>query len=103
MKWPTKEKVWKALEKWALRLKKNENVCRIGVFGSYSRNDAGVGSDLDVVIILRQTDKPFYRRGTEFYPLDFPVPVDLLVYNEKEWQKMEKEGKRITKEVIWII
>ena len=75
---------------------------RIGIFGSYASQREGVGSDLDVVIIVKRSNEPFERRGAFFYPLDFPVPVDLLVYTEEEWKKLEEEGLRITKEIRWL-
>ncbi len=81
---------------------KDPLVLRIGIFGSYASQKEGVGSDLDVVILVKRSNESFERRGIRFYPLDFPVPVDLLVYTEEEWKKLEKEGRRITKEVRWL-
>lgn len=86
MKWPDKEKVLQALSEWKrTNCKNNENIVSIGYFGSYARNDSGVGSDLDLVIIVKKSDKPFEKRGIEWDLSSIPVPVDLLVYTQKEW------------------
>jgi predicted nucleotidyltransferase len=36
-------------------------VVRVGYFGSYARGDWGVGSDLDLIIIVDRSDEPFAR------------------------------------------
>jgi hypothetical protein len=34
---------------------------------------------------------------------EIPVPVDLLIYTQKEWEDLERQGRRIVKEVEWLI
>ncbi len=43
----------------------------MGCFGSHARDDLGVGSDLDVVLRVRQAAKPFVRRAVRW---DLSVP-----------------------------
>jgi predicted nucleotidyltransferase len=74
---------------------------RIGYFGSIATGNWGVGSDLDLLVIVRDCKEPFERRGRAFDALGFPVPVDLLVYTEEEWQRITKEGKAL-KSVVWL-
>jgi predicted nucleotidyltransferase len=38
------------------------------VFGSYGRGDAGVGSDLDLLLVLRQCDLPLWERLPQWNP-----------------------------------
>ena len=51
LKWPRREEVEEALLSWVEKEKrKNPDILRIGVFGSYNTPFWGVGSDLDVVV-----------------------------------------------------
>lgn len=79
----------------------------MGYFGSYARGDWGVGSDLDVVLLLSACSDPPLRRALAYDTVTgFPVPVDLLVYTVDEWRQMEAgEGafaRRMVAEVVWI-
>jgi predicted nucleotidyltransferase len=82
------------------------DVLRVGYFGSYARGDWSVGSDLDLVVIVADTDRPFEKRGLEFDTTVLPVPTDLLVYKKSEWDTMlKKEGgflDSVRKETIWV-
>ena len=106
LKWPNAEVVIKFLKQWAEKIAlNNPDVLKIGFFGSYARGNWGVGSDLDVILILKHCEKPFERRGLLFDTLSFPVPVDLLVYTQEEWRKLLEEkgfAENIKKEIIWI-
>ena len=106
MKWPSKETVVDALVKWSEVLKGDSNILSIGYFGSYVRGDNGVGSDLDVIIIMEDSKVPFGKRGIEWDLAMLPVPVDLLIYTLDEWNKLKKEPscfiKRLREEVRWI-
>ena len=54
LKWPDAQTVDKAVRRWAEDIHQNrKDVLRIGYFGSYARGDWGVGSDLDLIIILK--------------------------------------------------
>ena len=66
LKWPNDKEVVSALLHWASEVERaDKNICMIGYFGSYARGDWGVGSDLDVIIVLESSQQPFERRGTE--------------------------------------
>lgn len=107
MKWPRKKEVEKSLNDWSVKLiKERDDVTRIGYFGSYAKGNWGVGSDLDLIVILEESDEPFERRGIGFDTSSIPVPTELLVYTRKEWKKMKEEKSRfyrtVSPEVIWI-
>ena len=90
LRWPDAATVTAALRRWADEAaRRRSDVVRIGYFGSYARGNWGVGSDLDVVIVLEDSELPFERRGVEWDTFALPVPVDLLVYTEDEWRAME--------------
>lgn len=105
--WPDRQAVVKALVKWAQEMvQKHPNLLRVGYFGSYARGDWGVGSDLDVILIVKTIDAPFERRnvGWDFFSL--PLPVDVLVYTPQEWEALCKQkgfGARLAREVVWVI
>jgi hypothetical protein len=63
LKWPDRGQVDGAVRAWAACLATAyHELVRAGYFGSYARNDWGVGSDIDLVLVVRESDKPFERR-----------------------------------------
>jgi predicted nucleotidyltransferase len=51
-----------ALRRWTKKaMRDRDDVLRIGYYGSYGRGDWGVGSDLDLIIILADSDQPCDR------------------------------------------
>ena len=76
----------------------------IGYFGSYARGDRGVGSDLDLVIIVESSKLPFERRAAEWDATSLPVPADVLVYTASEWQPTADSPflQRLQRETIWV-
>jgi uncharacterized protein len=105
LKWPDAQTVVGALRAWASALARSRpEVLRIGYCGSYARGDWGVGSDLDVVIILSHPlDVAEYTGAWDDTVL--PVPVDWLVYTADEWQALT-DGLRAThvlrSETVWV-
>ena len=62
--WPKREAVHRALHAWAKDLaEEQKNLLAVGYFGSYARGDYGVGSDLDLVVLLTHSDEPPERRA----------------------------------------
>ena len=65
--WPDAATVLRAFREWTATVTRTRpEVERIGCIGSYARGDWGVGSDLDVVIVVGQAALPFARRSTEW-------------------------------------
>jgi predicted nucleotidyltransferase len=106
LKWPNKQVVDSAVRLWAEKVSgERENVQMIGYFGSYARDDWGVGSDLDIIVILDRSNKTMERRAADWDTSELPVPSDLLIYTTEEWQKMKDNGRFGTilmKEAVWI-
>ena len=79
---------------------------RLGYFGSYARGDWGVGSDLDLIAIVRDTDTPFERRALTWDLNALPIPAELVVYTQKEWEKLMREHSRfadtLSREAVWV-
>ena len=106
LKWPNKQVVDSAVRIWAEKVSaEREDVRKIGYFGSYARGDWGVGSDLDIVVILDRSDKPMERRAVDWDTTELPVPSDLLIYTIDEWEKLRdagRLGRTLTREAVWI-
>jgi hypothetical protein len=94
LKWPDLEQVRAAVTEWARALvSTDERVSSIGYAGSYARGDWGVGSDVDLIILVRETEAPFTERARSFDATRLPVPADVLVYTESEWGRMDGENR----------
>jgi predicted nucleotidyltransferase len=65
---------WAALQRSA-----NPDLLAVGVFGSYGRGTAAVGSDLDLLLILRHCDEPIWNRLRRWDTSSLPLACDLLV------------------------
>jgi len=106
LKWPDAQMVDQAVRCWAERIaQQREDVVRIGYFGSYARGNWGVGSDLDLVIVVKEADEPFEARAAKWDATDLPVPADVLVYTEKEWQSLGEQSRfyrTVMQEGIWV-
>lgn len=104
--WPDARTVDQAVRRWAdLVVRTRKDVRRIGYFGSYARGDWGVGSDLDLIIVVGESNQPFERRAAKWDLTELPVPADLLVYTEEEWQSLPRQGRfyrTVMAEGIWV-
>jgi predicted nucleotidyltransferase len=99
--------VQQAVRAWAGELvRSHPSILRIGYFGSYAREDWGVASDLDLILIMDHCEQPFWRRSLEIDSTCLPVPVDTLIYSQEEWQAMAARGERfyrmVENEARWI-
>ena len=106
LRWPDGRTVDRAIRSWARKAAQGRSdVLRIGYFGSYARGDWGVGSDLDLVVVVKSSDLPFERRGLDFDTSSLPVPTDLIVYTEAEWERLAGQpgfGQRLARETVWV-
>jgi predicted nucleotidyltransferase len=107
LKWPDRTAVEEAVRLWALEERERRpDLLRLGYFGSYARGDAGVGSDLDLVAVVRASKAPFERRALDWDLSQLPVPAELLVYVEAEWEELMHAGGRFARmlreEAVWL-
>jgi hypothetical protein len=108
LKWPDKESVVAA----ARQLARSEaavrpELLRLGYFGSYARGDWGVGSDLDLVAVVSESDRAFGDRPVDWDLTRLPVPAEILVYTSEEWDTVLERGDRFARvmaeEVVWLV
>ena len=108
LRWPSRDAVLEAAGELARRLRQERpEVVRVGVIGSAARGvDWGVGSDLDLVVVLARSDEPRERRLLDLDTRDIPVPVDLLVYTAAEMDALHRANTRfartLTAEALWL-
>jgi hypothetical protein len=107
LKWPDRRCVEEALQVWLTReAGRHPDLVRLGYFGSYARGDWGVGSDLDLIALVREAGEPFERRALSWDLIPLPVPAELLVYTEAEWRRLLDTGSRfaetVMREAVWV-
>jgi len=106
LRWPERSAVLAAFEAWAGALQARcAAVLRVGAVGSCARGDWGVGSDLDVVVVIRGGD-PASRACVEGMPTDsIPVPVDLQILDEERYLALvggaSRFGRVLRDEARW--
>jgi predicted nucleotidyltransferase len=72
------------MDAYAAGLLARPEVEEVVVFGSFERDTYAPGSDLDVLVVLRESRLPIRERAGEYRPLRFPVPVDLFAFTRTE-------------------
>lgn len=104
--WPDREVVLKAFQAWIRKYEHNPDIIRIGYYGSYARGDWGVGSDLDVLILIEDSQVRLYERSRAFDLTELPVPTDIIIYTLPEWDSMARAGqpfwRKVSAEIIWV-
>jgi predicted nucleotidyltransferase len=70
---------------------------RISLFGSFARDEAVPGSDVDILIVLTDSDLPFKDRITKYMPSSFPVGIDVFPYTRSEMEAMLDQGNYFLK------
>lgn len=105
-KWPDAHTVQAALADWATAVvESSPEVALIGYFGSYARGDWGVGSDVDIVVVVKESAARFEERALRFPAHRLPVPADVLVFTEDEWRAgLRRPGiiRTANDEVAWV-
>jgi len=101
-----KERVLREVRVWASELRKRPDVVKVGLFGSYATGTYGPRSDVDLLILLAASDKPFRDRIPDFLPSNFSVPCDVFPYTKAEIENLQRDGspwiKHILQEVVWL-
>lgn len=97
------KKIVEGLKKIALKVvRQNKNAEAIYLFGSYANRTAGLHSDADILVVLKEDKRRPQDRADDFI-LTFskaPVPVDVLVKTRLEVDLAIEEGSRFFLEAI---
>jgi len=97
----TKETILKYLKKHKNELYKKYGIIKIGLFGSYARNEANDNSDIDLLIELEKDTKNIYEKKQELKKIledKFHTKVDIA--REKYLKKFAKN--EILKDICYV-
>lgn len=105
LRWPSPAEVEQALRDW-LEQTELPGLLALGYFGSYARGESGPGSDLDLVLVLKDAPEAPWER-TRRLPLELlPVPTEALVFTLAEWRALPEARPRfartLTQETRWL-
>ena len=96
-----KPAVWRSVEDYARALAQHyPEIQRILLFGSFAKDRAVPGSDLDLLIVLREASERFLDRIPRFLPRSFPVSVDVFPYTQAELDRMLTEGNSLIRRAL---
>ena len=100
LRWPQPEQVLLEVRAWADEQRHlRPSLRRIGVFGSYGRGTASVGSDLDLLLIDEAADGPQHQRLCSWSLERLPLSCDALVLTPGELQALLSDGSRMGQEL----
>ena len=65
---------------------------RIYLFGSQARGQAGAGSDLDLLVVVPESDLPRHKREARSYDLLWGMtqPMDVIVLTREEFDRTSR-------------
>jgi len=100
LRWPKPELILAAVQRWAEGQQAvRPSLAKVGVFGSYGRGDAGVGSDLDLLLVDGAATGAQHQRLLS-WPLErLPLSCDALVLTPTELQELLASGSRMAIEL----
>jgi predicted nucleotidyltransferase len=82
-------------------------VLAVGYFGSYARGEGTVGSDLDLVVIVRGGRAGIDTRQEAWALERFPVPAERVVYTARQWARLRRSNSRfyrvLLQEARWLV
>jgi uncharacterized protein len=73
---------------------RHPEITEVVLFGSLVRGTPVPGSDVDLLLILEDSDRPFLDRIPPLLPTGFPTAVDVFPYTRAEIERMKQEGNR---------
>ncbi len=93
--------VERALDGWVSALtQQHPEVARVVLFGSVARHRALPGSDVDVMLVLSDSDRMFRERPALYEPDAFPTGIDIFAYTSDELDRMLAEGNWFVKRAL---
>ena len=86
------EPIRKAVLEYAVALRSaHPEIRSIRWFGSWPKETASPGSDVDICILVDRSEKRPRDRIVDFLPRTFPVGIDLFIYTEEELRRLRAE------------
>ena len=102
-----KNKVLHQLADYIKKVKRSRpDVEKVGLFGSYATEAFGPATDVDLLIILRQSSKRFIDRIPDYLPENLCIGCDVFPYTGEEIKKMQQKGLpwicHVLEEAVWL-
>lgn len=89
LRWPEPELVLQAVRQWSQQeAQRCASLLKVGVYGSYGRGDAAVGSDLDLLLIDAQATGSQSQRYRQWPFEQLPLSCDALVLSPAELEQV---------------
>lgn len=93
LRWPEPEQILNQVRLWAAQVAaEHPGLQRVALFGSYGRGDAGVGSDLDLLLIDTGSSGPQHQRLLAWPLAELPLSCDALVLTPTEHAELLASG-----------
>ncbi|HXF70298.1 MAG TPA: nucleotidyltransferase domain-containing protein [Thermoflexus sp.] len=94
-----RERVWAGLERWLKEvIEPAPEVQEVWLFGSYARGEEWPGSDVDLLVVVREAHAPFTERALRYTPLRSGLSLEIFVYTEEEARDLAQQPGSI----VWI-
>ena len=106
--WPKPDQVLARARAWAEdQQHANPSLRRVGVYGSYGRGTASVGSDLDLLLVDDSAEGPQHQR-LQAWPFEqLPLACDAIVLTSAELHQLLEGGSRMSVELrhdlLWLL
>jgi len=94
-----RETILRELRRIKPDLAKLYGVTKIGIFGSFARNEIREDSDVDVVVEMREPDLFYMVHIKETLEESFKMPVDVIRYREMMNSRLKA---RIDREAVYV-
>jgi predicted nucleotidyltransferase len=87
------EELQVSLDRITHQLSKMDEVSLVVLFGSYARGRRDLFTDLDLLVVVEDSDLDFITRTADLYQRLQPgVDMDLVVYTRQEFEQMRGGG-----------
>lgn len=108
LRWPQHERVFQDVQAWAAAQRLDRpSLKRVGVFGSYGRGTASVGSDLDLLLVDDQAEGPQHQRLIRWPLEQLPLTGDALVLMPQELGELlagpSRMGAELKRDLRWVV
>ncbi len=98
----------KYIDKITDKLKLEESIKNVYLFGSYASGNPDKNSDIDLLVILKREgflkkyeERIGYRTNLYkvLYDINKKIAIDILVYTPEEWQLLKTSGGSFHREI----
>ena len=93
----------KDLENLKLKIVDSINPERIILFGSYAKDTYSTDSDLDLLVVIKESNEPRYKRARKIRKSLWGlvnIPKDILVYTEEELDRWKNVPMSFASNII---